>query len=304
MSGMTTLLPAGLARCVLVLCVVLAADCVAVAQQFARTEIMEVARGLRFTDGPAWSPEGFLVFLDVPNNRLLRYDPQGRVSLLRDNVNGASGAAFDKSGNLFLAESVSRRLSKWEKGKPQPEAVAASFEEGSFNSPNDLVVRRNGDIYFTDPAFGSARNEQELKFHGLFRLSSRGEVTVVKRSETRLNGIALSPDHNTLYVTDSDRRVVLAMDVNNRGDVRNERELVAVKEGIPAGLCVDTKGNLYVAADFIRIYDSGGKSLGLYRTPEKPSNCVFGEADGKALYVTSVTTVHRIESEIPGTLPR
>jgi gluconolactonase len=291
-------------RCVLAGCVLCMLPLLMEGQQFGRTEIMEVARGLRFTDGPAWSPEGYLVFLDVPNHRLLRYEPEGRVSLMRDNTNGASGAAFDKSGNLYLAESAARRLSKWAKGKNGTEVLASAFEKSSFNAPNDLVVRRNGDIYFTDPAFASARDQQELPFHGLFRLSSRGELSVVRRSETRLNGIALSPNHNTLYVTDTDQRTVLAMEVNNRGEVRNQRELVKVTEGVPAGMCVDTKGNLYVAADFIRIYDSNGKPLGLYRTPDKPSNCVFGESDGKALYVTAGPGVFRIQSEIPGMLPR
>ncbi len=272
------------------------------AQEFSRTEIMEVARGLRYTDGPAWSPGGFLLFADVPNNRLLKYVPGGSTTLLRENSAGASGLAFDKNGRLYLAEGTARRVSKVENDKET--VLARDFEGKPLNAPNDLVVRRNGDILFTDPAFGSAMEERELDFHGLFRLSSKGELSALKRSQTRLNGVALSPDDNTIYFTDADRRLLLAIDVNNRGEVHNERELAKISEGIPAGLCVDSKGNIYVAANRILIYDKSGKALGHYSTPGKATNCVFGEADGKALFVTTGDGVYRIQSSVPGLLPR
>ncbi len=274
----------------------------AVAQDFSRTEIMEITRGLRYTDGPAWSPNGFLLFADVPNNRLLKHTPSGPTSLIRDNTAGASGLAFDKSGRLFVAEGAARRIIKVE--GDQEQVVVKDFEGKAFNSPNDIVVRRNGDLLFTDPAFGSAADRRELDFHGVFRLSAKGEVTAIKRSQTRLNGIALAPDDNTVYLTDTDRRLLLALEINNRGEVRNERELVRVDEGIPTGVCVDTKGNIYVTANRILIYDKEGKPLGKYSTPDKPTNCTFGEADGMALFVTTGNGVYRIQSAVPGLLPR
>lgn len=283
-------------------CLLLLLGLPAFGQEFGRTEIMEVARGLRYTDGPAWSPAGFLLFADVPNNRLLKHIPGGPTNLLRENTGGTSGIVFDKNGRVFFADSVARRITRTESDKES--TVAADFEGKPFNAPNDLVLRRNGDILFTDPAFGSAMTKRELDFHGLFRISARGEITALKRSETRLNGITLSPDDNTVYVTDADRRLVLAMDINNRGEVRNERELARVEEGIPAGLCADTKGNIYVAADRILVYDKNGKLLGRYSTPGKPTNCTFGEADGKALFVTTTGGLYRIQSTVPGLLPR
>lgn len=283
-------------------CLLLFLACASPAQEFGRTEIMELARGLRYTDGPAWSPAGFLLFADVPNNRLLKYVPGGAASLLRENTGGASGLAFDKNGRLYLAEGTARRIGRVEDDKES--TLAKDFEGKALNSPNDLVLRRNGDLIFTDPAFGSAMQERELDFHGLFRLSPKGEITVLKRSQTRWNGLALSPDDNTLYVTDADRRLLLAMDVNSRGEVRNERELARIEEGIPAGLCVDTKGHIYVAADRILVYDKAGKLLGHYATPGKPTNCVFGEPDGMALFVTAAGGLYRIQSSVPGLLPR
>ena len=288
----------GLALCCLSLLLAVGSQ----AQEIGVTEIMEIARGLRFTDGPAWSPVGFLVFSDVPNNRLLRHEPGGQVAVLRENSNGTGGSVFDKSGKLYTAEGAARRIGKTDNDKQT--VLVTSFEGKSFNSPNDIAIRRNGDVYFTDPAFGSAREEQELDFHGLYRVSARGEVSVIKRSATRLNGIAFSPDDNTLYFTDTDSRALLAIDVNNRGDARNERELVTIGEGIPSGICVDTKGNIYVAADRIRIYDKNGKEIGHYNVPGRPTNCAFGEADGKALFVTADGGLYRIQSSIPGLLPR
>lgn len=272
------------------------------AQEIGRTEISEVSRGHRFTDGPAWSPAGYLYFVDTPNNRMHQYQQGSQVSVLGDQTFGASGIAFDKAGRLYVAESLARRIARIENGKHQ--VVAEAWEGKAFNSPNDLALRRNGDLYFTDPAFGTAKQSRELDFHGVFRVTQKGDVSLVKRSQTRLNGIAFSPDENTLYLTDSDRRVVLAMDVNHRGEVRNEREFAQIKDGIPAGLCVDTKGNLYVAAENLLVFDKNGKAIGSYRVAGKPSNCTFGEADGKALFVTSGSAVYRLQSAIPGLLPR
>ena len=274
----------------------------ATAQEFGRTEIMEISRGLRYTDGPAWSPAGFLLFADVPNNRLFKYTPGGATNLIRENTGGISGMAFDKDGRLFAAESVARRLSKSENDADT--VLLKNFEGKALNAPNDIVVRRNGDILFTDPAYGTAVEERELDFHGLFFLSHQGELTVLKRSQTRLSGLALSPDDNTIYVTDTDQRLVLALVVSKKGEVRNEREFLRVDKGIPTGLCVDTKGNIYVTAERILVYDKDGRFLGHYNTPGKPTNCTFGEADGKALFVTAGGGLYRIQSSVPGLLPR
>lgn len=262
------------------------------AQDVWKIEISEISRGHRFTDGPAWSPQGYLYFVDVPNNRMHRKEQGDKVSTITDQTFGASGIAFDKQGRMYTAEGAARRIGRIESGKH--EIVAKGWEGKAFNSPNDIEVRGNGDVYFTDPAYGVARSTQELDFYGVFRITTKGQLSLVKKSETRLNGIAFSPDQNTLYLTDSDRRVLLAMDINSRGEVKNERELVKITNGVPAGICVDPKGNIYVAAAKLLVFDKTGKSIGVMNTPGKPSNCTFGEADGNALFVTAEGAVHRL----------
>lgn len=274
----------------------------ALAQDYSKSEISEVARDLRFTDGIAWSPAGYLLFSDVPNNRILRFVPGGPLSLFRESANGASGHAFDKQGTLYTAEGVSRRITRT-KGETVT-TLASAWKGKRFNSPNDIALKRNGDIFFTDSAYGSARKSRELPSNGVFRISSKGEVSLVKSFETRVNGIAFSPDEDTLYVTDTDRRLVLAIEIDGRGEAKQVREFTAIPDQIPAGLCVDKKGSVYVAADSIRIFDKDGKPLGRFNVPGEASDCTFGEVDGLGLFVTARGGVYRLQSPVEGLLPR
>ncbi len=274
----------------------------AAAQDYSKSEISEIIRDLRFTDGIAWSPAGFLVFCDVPNGRMFRFAPGGKVTLLREHSNGAAGNAFDKAGTLYTAESASRRITR-----TQGETIttlATKWEGKAFNGPNDIAVRRTGDVYFSDPAFGSAQKAREIAQNGIYRVTSKGEVSLVKGFETRVNGIAFSPDDNTLYVTDTDRRMVLAIELNGKGEAKEVHEFAAIPDAIPAGLCVDKRGNVYVAAGMIRIFDKNGKELGRFHVPGEASDCTFGEADGTGLFVTARGGVYRLQSPVEGLLPR
>ena len=271
-------------------------------QDYVRTEISEVFRGLRFTDGIAWSPAGYLVFSDVPSDRLLRYAPGGQVTVMRENAGGASGNAFDGKGRLYTAESTSRQVSRTVDGERT--TLAAEWQGKRLNAPNDIAVRRNGDVYFTDPAYGSAVKSREIPEYGVYRISDKGEISLVKGFATRVNGIAFSPDEDTLYVTDSDRRLVLALELNGKGELKDVREFASTPDAIPAGLCVDKKGSVYVAAGAIRVFDKKGAPLGKLNTPHTPSDCTFGEEDGKALFVTARGAVFRLQNPVEGLLPR
>lgn len=273
----------------------------AAAQDYSKSEILEIIRDLRFTDGIAWSPAGYGVFSDVPNNRLFRFAPRGKATPVRDHANGAAGNAFDKSGVLYTAESATRRITR-----TQGETVttlAAKWEGKRFNGPNGIAVRRNGDVFFSDSAYGSARKAKEIPHNGIYRVTPKGEVALVKSFETRVNGIAFSPDDNTLYATDTDRRVVLAIELNGRGEAKETREFVAIPDAIPAGLCVDKRGSVYVAAGTIRIFDKSAKELGRFNVNGEASDCTFGEADGKALFVTARSRVFRLQNPVEGVLP-
>lgn len=273
----------------------------AAAQDYSKTEILEIARDLRFTDGVAWSPAGYLIFSDVPNNRLLRYAPGGKATLARDHSNGAAGNAFDKRGVLYTAESASRRITRTEGDTVA--TLASKWEGKAFNSPNGIAVRRNGDVYFSDSAYGSARKTREIPHNGIYRITPKGEVALVKSFETRVNGVAFSPDDNTLYVTDTDRRLVLALDLNGRGEVKDVHEFVAIPDAIPAGLCVDKRGSVYVAAGTLRVFDRSAKELGRFNVNGEATDCTFGEADGKALFVTARSRVFRLRNPVEGVLP-
>jgi gluconolactonase len=275
----------------------------AMGQDYSKSEISEIYRGLRFTDGVAWSPVGYLLFSDVPTNRILRYQPGGEVRIFRDNAGGAAGNAFDKRGNLYTAETLNRRVTRTEGSTVTP--LATEYGGKPFHGPNDLAVRSNGDVYFTDPAYGSAKQKRAQPQYGVYRISAKGEVSLVEGFSTRVNGIAFSPDEDTIYVSDSDRRLVIAIEITGKGEAKQTRQFVAIPDAIPAGLCVDKRGSVYVAAgQAIRIFDKTGKVLGRFNVPEEASDCTFGEADGKALFVTARGGVYRLQSPVEGLLPR
>ncbi len=281
---MRTLLLAG------VLCAALAG------QDFSNRKIEKVAGGFRFTEGPAWSPEGYLAFSDVPANRILRLTPGERPAPLREDAGGASGNAFDAQGRLYTCETRGRRVVRADR-KGKIEVLAERFEGKRLNAPNDLAVRKDGHVYFTDPAFGYQSDTRELDFYGVYHMTPRRELTVVAKPAGRPNGIALSPNGKTLYVANSDERNVRAYDLDGKGEASGERIFIAKTEGIPDGLRTDEKGNLYVAANALAVYSPAGKLLGTIPLTEKPSGCAFGDADGKTLYITARGAVYRVRME-------
>jgi gluconolactonase len=273
--------------------------CSAAAQDFANIQIDKVATGYAFTEGPAWSPTGFLIFSDIPNNKLLRFMPGQPASAFRENSNGATGNRFDAQGRLYTCESHSRRVTRTDK-KGKVEVLADRWQSKRFNAPNDLAVRKEGDVYFTDPAFGNQQDTRELDFFGVYRISRKGELEVLAKPKGRPNGIALAPDGRTLYVSNSDERNVRAYDLDKSGGASNERTLISGIEGVPDGICVDEKGNLYLAAQKIQVYSPAGKPIGVIPTEETPSNCAFGDPDLASLYITARTSVYRARLDVKG----
>ncbi len=252
-------------------------------------EIEKVAAGLQFVDGMAWSRAGYLVVADVRQNRLIRLDPPTRATILRENDGGASGLAYDLQGRLYVCESGTRRISRIDKlGDPKVtiEIIAADYQGKKFNAPNDIVVRRDYHAFFTDPAFGSAVDKRELDFYGIFHLTPKGEVDVVAKWQTRPNGIALSLDGRLLYVSDSDRHVVVAFDVGRNGETSNQRDVITKISGVPGGIKTDVDGRLYIAARGIAVYSPAGKLEKTLLDNENISNCAFGEADFEYLFAS------------------
>ncbi|HWN96446.1 MAG TPA: SMP-30/gluconolactonase/LRE family protein, partial [Methylomirabilota bacterium] len=184
-----------------------------------RAVIEKLAHGFNWSEGPVWMPAGYLLFSDVPLNTIFKWVPQGGVSIFiqpsgysgtvpRGGEPGSNGLTRDKQGRLIACQHGDRRVARWENGKWV--ALADRFEGKRFNSPNDAVVKSNGDIYFTDPPYGLVKNvndpAKEIPFQGVYRVTPDGKVTLLTSEVTRPNGLAFSPDEKILYVASSDPR--------------------------------------------------------------------------------------------------
>jgi gluconolactonase len=282
--------------------------------------IEKLAGGFQFIEGPIWRPDGpSLWFSDVQGNKIRQYTPaDGSVKVILENSGGTGGAAggfigsngeiADKDGAVLVCRHTARdiiRIAKDMKITP----VVEKFQGKRLNSPNDLVYKSDGSLYFTDPPYGLAKQDEDpakaLKFNGVFRLKG-GRVSAIVRDLTRPNGIAFSPDEKTLYVANSDEKhkVWMAYDVQSDGTVKNGRvffDVTAEKEdGLPDGMKVDANGNVYGSGPGgVWVFSSDGKHIGTIKPPETPANCNWGD-DGKSLYITARTSLYRIKLAASG----
>lgn len=273
----------------------------AAAQDLANVEVARVATGYQFTEGPAWSHDGYLLFSDIPASKIMKLTSAG-VTTFREKSNGTNGNTFDTHGRLYSCEGEGRRVVRTDRGG-KLEALAEKFEGKRLNSPNDIVVRKDGNVWFTDPAFGSSEKTRELDFYGVYHLSPKRVLEVIARPKGRPNGIALSPDGRILYVDNSDEKNVRAYDLDKEGQATNERVLVSGIDGVPDGMKVDEKGNLYVTANGVAVFSPQGKPLGIIPIPEVPANCAFGDPDLQTLYVTARTSLYRVRLDVKGSVP-
>ena len=269
------------------------------AQDFSGLQIEQAAHGFRFTEGPAWSRDGYLLFSDIPGDKLLKYVPDGSTNVFREQSHGAAGNAFDSQGRLYTCETHTRRVTRTDK-KGRIEVLAERWEGKRLNAPNDIVVGKSGHVYFTDPAFGNQEDTRELAFYGVYHITPKGQLSLIAKPAGRPNGIALSPDGRILYVANSDERNIRAYDVDHNGEVSGERVIVSGIQGVPDGMRTDEKGNLYVAAKGIVVYHPDGKLLATIAVTETPSNCAFGDADFQMLYITARTSLYRVHLDVKG----
>ncbi len=263
------------------------------AQDLSEIHVEKIAHGFRFTEGPAWSHDGYLIFSDIPGNRIMKQAPGSAAEVYREGSNGAAGNAFDTQGRLYTCETHTRRVTRTDK-KGRIEVLAERWEGKRLNAPNDIVVSKSGHVYFTDPAFGNQQDSRELDFYGVYHITPKGQLEVIAKPAGRPNGITLSPDGRILYVANSDERNIRAYDVDRDGGVSGERVAVSKIDGIPDGIRTDEKGNLYVAAKAVGVYAPDGKLLSTIPVAETPSNCAFGEADLQTLFITARTSVYRV----------
>jgi gluconolactonase len=278
----------------------------ALAQDFSHIEVQRVVKDLHFAEGPVWSYEGFLLFSDTVVDKLRKLTPGSGDAVYAERAGGVMGNAYDMEGRLYTCEFRERRVTRTLKNG-KVEVLAARFEGKRFNAPNDIVVRRDGHAYFTDPAFGAQQDTRELDFYGVYHVTPKGELELTAKWKTRPNGIALSANGRTLYVSDSDDRSVRAYDLDGKGIASKERIVVDKIPGVPDGVRTDEKGNLYVAAKQVYVYaltnNGPAKLLGEVPVSETPSNIAFGDPDMQTLYITARTSVYRVRLGVKGALP-
>ena len=268
------------------------------AQTFTDLKFERLAQGYRFTEGPAWCKDGYLIFSDTPSDRLLKWVPGSKVEVFRADAHGPAGNAFDAQGRLYTCETRTRRVTRTDK-TGNIEVLAERWEGKRLNAPTGIAVAKNGSVYFSDPAFGEQSDHRELDFYGVYHIPPKGPMSLVARFTTRPHGVALSPNGRTLYVADADAKNIRAFDLDKNGEASNDRVLVARIEGIPTGIAVDDKGNLYVPANGICVYSPDGKRLHMIEMHEHVAACSFGEPDLKTLFVATRGLVIRARHETP-----
>jgi gluconolactonase len=278
--------------------------------------VEKVAGGFRFTEGPVMDRSGNILFTDIPNNRIMIFNPSDATAgVFREPSGRANGLEFDAQGRLYACEGNStdggRRVSRTEKdGKVI--TLADSYNGKRLNSPNDLSIDARGRVYFTDPRYGDRKGVEQDK-ESVYRIDTDGKVTRIIDDIQRPNGILITPDAKTLYVADNNNeqggnRTLNAYEVGPAGQVSNKRVLYdfAPGRGID-GMALDTDGNIYATAGAgekagVYVITPQGKQLAFIKTPEDPANCTFGGADRKTLYITAGQSLYRIRLNSRGYL--
>jgi gluconolactonase len=287
----------------------------------ADARITRVAGGLGFTEGPVWRA-GALYFSDIPNNRIARWRrlPEG-PELVTFALGQSNGLTLDREGRMLAAGHGGRRVTRIAEDGSRT-VLAERFEGKALNSPNDLVVKSDGSIYFTDPPYavqpstpGAARPEgwwkapiagKEQPCNGVYRLDPAGGLQLLLDDFALPNGLAFSPDESVLYIADSARKHIRAFDVRADGGLTNSRillDLASSDPGVPDGMKVDRQGNIFsTGPGGVWVCRHDGTLLGRIILPELPANVGWGE-DGSVLFFTARTSVYRLETRTQGALP-
>ena len=273
-------------------------------------DIEEVGSGFDFTEGPIWNHvENHLIFSDIPGNTMRRWRPDGSIETWRQPSNMANGNAYDPQGRVVTCEHATSRVTRTE-ADGSVTVLATHYAGKELNSPNDIVVKSDGSIYFTDPGFGRMEyyglpREQQLTFQGVYRLDPESRaLTLLVSDFDQPNGLCFSVDESQLFVNDTMRGHVRVFDVEGRGTLTNSRvwaEPTGDRDGVPDGMKVDSEGNLYVTGPGgIHVFDADATCLGVIYTPQGCANFCWGEDDMKSLFITAGTSLYRLRVIVAG----
>lgn len=270
--------------------------------------IQVLSRDHQFTEGPVWQTSGTLLFSDIPADRIYT----GTREIFREPSGQSNGLTLDRKGRVIAAEHKTRRVTRTEKDGSIT-VLAEAFEGKKFNSPNDVIVRSDGVIFFTDPPYGleGGMANSELGYSGVYAIHPETKaVTLVGKDFNKPNGLCLSPDEKMLYVADTEGDHAPS---EEKGDIwvfamgetgAYEGGKVFCQLPYPDGIKADVQGNIWATCkDGVRVYDPAGALLETVVLPEGPANCGFGGKDGKTLYVTARTSVYTVRTSVAGILP-
>jgi gluconolactonase len=286
--------------------------------------IEKLAGGFNFTEGPVWTRQGYLLFNDIPENTMYRWTPDGTVSIFRKPSGydgdsapagafiGANGMTLDHQGRLTICEHGNRRVTRLEEDGTLT-VLCTHYDGKRLNSPNDVVYKSDGAMYFTDPPYGFVKLDadpaKELPFNGVYRFKE-GVLTLLHQDMTKPNGLAFTPDEKYLYVGNSDpaKRLWNRFPVLEDGTL-GQAEVFAdltddPAEGLPDGMKLDQQGNLYCTGPGgVNVFTQDGKRIGVVETPEKPANLHWGDEDAMTLYITARTGLYRVRTSATGIRP-
>lgn len=267
----------------------------------ANAKVERVATGLQFTEGPVWMPArggGFLIFSDIPANELKRWDSRGGVQTFRAPSNNANGNTLDREGRLLTAEHGAHRVSRTEKDGTVVSLVE-TYDGKKLNSPNDVVVKSDGTIWFTDPDYGLAGRQREQSANHVFRLDEKTRaLTAVVSDFDKPNGLVFSPDESKLYIADSGKpRHIRVFPVNADGSLGSGTLFCSIDKGGPDGIRTDTAGRIWSSSgDGAQVFASDGRLVARILLPEAGANLAFGGREGTTLYVTARKSLYAVET--------
>jgi gluconolactonase len=275
-------------------------------------ELEQIATGFDFLEGPIWHPgEKSVIFSDILGNSIFRWTRSSGAVQLRRHSYMANGNAYDNHGRVITCEHATSRVTRSDFVKNGPiEVLATHFRGQQLNSPNDVVVKSNGQIYFTDPTSGRSEGygvprEPDLPFSGVFRLNPDSrELTLLVDDFAKPNGLCFSRDETQLFVNDTIRQHIRVFDVLDDGTLSDGRlwaDLEGDWPGVADGLKTDSRGNIFSCGPGgIHIFDPDGVCLGVLLMPEFTANFVWGNSDLRSLYITASTSLYRLPVQVPG----
>ncbi len=282
-----------------------------------------LASGLGPTEGPLWHPGGYLTLVDLRGSRLLRWDPDGGISIVRENTGEGNGCTFDRQGNLIMCEGADHRCITRMSADGVVTTIADRWQGNRFHRPNDVVCRSDGSIYLTDPSLRVPVEEREYGFAGVFRIAPDGQLHLGTDGCEYPNGLAFSPDESVLYVAISrtsldclaeeergeycSHRKIRAFDVDAEGNLTNNRvfaDMSSAEPGVPDGMKVDIEGRVFcTGSGGIWVFGPDGDKLGVVRGPEIPRNLAFGGSDFRTVYTTPGDSLYSFRVNTPGIKP-